>query len=99
MPAAGGESGRNSQDMPQQGVANDAGSPTGARTEGPASAPWIPPPPRDRKNSLLLKPTPQAIARVKAAVERRKRLQAAPASAAPASDARNPDGLPTAAER
>ncbi|CAN0447160.1 unnamed protein product [Ectocarpus sp. 8 AP-2014] len=99
VPAAGGKIGRNSQDMPQPGAADDAASPTGARTGGPASAPWIPPPPRDRKNSLLLKPTPQAIARVKAAVERRKKLQAPAASAAPATDTRNPDGLPTAAER
>eukprot|EP00903_Cladosiphon_okamuranus_P014082 g13089.t1 len=35
------------------------------------------PQPRERKNSLMLRPTPQAIARVKAAVERRKKLQAA----------------------
>lgn len=40
-----------------------------------------PPPQRGRKDSLLLKPTPEAIARVKAAVERRKKLQAAAASA------------------
>ncbi|CAM9856371.1 unnamed protein product, partial [Ectocarpus sp. 13 AM-2016] len=99
VPAAWGKTERNSQDFPHQGAADDAASPTGARTRGPASAPWTPPPPRDRKNSLLLKPTPQAIARVKAAVERRKKLQAAAASAATATDARNPDGLPPAAER
>ncbi|CAN0429746.1 unnamed protein product, partial [Ectocarpus fasciculatus] len=96
--AAGGQSGRNNQHV-REGVADDTASPTGERTGGTSSAPWIPPPPRDRKNSLLLKPTPQAIARVKAAVERRKKLQAAAAPSAQAADARNPDGLPTAPER
>ena len=44
----------------------------------------IPPPSHRRKDSLLLKPTPLAIARVKAAVERRKALEAAAVSAAAA---------------
>lgn len=39
------------------------------------------PPQRERKDSLLLKPTPAAIARVKAAVERRRAMGAAVARA------------------
>ncbi|CAM9703655.1 unnamed protein product, partial [Hapterophycus canaliculatus] len=51
------------------------------RTECIVPPHWAPPPPRERKDSFLLKPTPEAIARVKAAVERRKKLQAVVASA------------------
>lgn len=43
---------------------------------GAASAGSVPLPSRERRDSFLLKPTPQAIARVKAAVERRRKQEA-----------------------
>lgn len=55
-------------------AADDSGSTSDA---GEGSSP-----PRGRKDSLQLRPTPLAIARVKAAVERRKQLEAAAVSSA-----------------
>lgn len=58
-----------------------------AAAAGGATDISAPPSPGKRRDSLLLKPTPMAIARVKAAVERRKRLEAETVSASAAASA------------